>query len=515
MTRSSRALLLALLAANLAPLWLLPEFPSQDGHAHLEVANILREHGESRVLQDLFETDRRIFTNGFIYYAMADWMRFLPVPVAEKVLLSVYVLLLPLSLAYAIRAVAPENAFLAALAAPFTYSYPLAMGFYNFCFGLAALFLGLGYWLRNRRSFGARQALALFAISLWAYSCHVIALGLLAGALGILAAVELLRRQPLRNLVWTGLALLPCLVAAKIYLGRLATHTATMPLWTKLYQLCSLHSLATFDSRTRYVAGAHAAVLAIAALWTLVRRPRSRERGIAVVLAAFTALVLAMPSSVGIGGFIHQRLTLVPWLVLILWLATFDHPPARRRAILAASAAVTLGMLALLWPRWVEINRQLAELRAAGSRIESGSTLLHLAFSHHGIGADGKPLSYRIRPFLHAGSRFGATRPIGDLRLYAARYPGWFPVRYRKERWPYGSLTLDWREEKIPQAIDLLGYTRRTGQRVDYVLLFQVRPELEGTLEVRALRSHLRYAYELVHGSPRVELYRLRGPLTP
>ncbi|HVG10782.1 MAG TPA: hypothetical protein VNM67_23975 [Thermoanaerobaculia bacterium] len=47
-------------------------------------------------------------------------------------------------LAYAVHAVEPKNAFLAALAVPFTYSYPLAMGFYNFCFGLTALFFALG-----------------------------------------------------------------------------------------------------------------------------------------------------------------------------------------------------------------------------------------------------------------------------------------------------------------------------------------------------------------------------------
>ncbi len=508
-------LLAALLAANLAPLWLLPIFPAQDGHAHMEIANILREYGrpEGQVLRDVFEIDRGVFTNGFIYYAMADWLRFLPVPAAEKVLLSAYVILLPLSVAYAVRAVEPKNAFLAALAVPFTYTYPLAMGFYNFCFGLAALFFGLGFWLRHRRRFGPRQALGLFAIALWAYSCHVIALGLLTGAIGILGTVELFRKEArpvFRNVAWTAAALLPCLFAANMFLNQLATHTASHPMSTKLYQLVSLHSLAIFDDRTRWLAGAYAAVLALATLWTLIRG-RSREFALLLVVAAFTGLALLTPSNVGIGGFIHQRLTLVPWFVLILWLGTFDHTPARRRVILASSTAMTIGMLALFWPRWSEINDQLDGLRAAEARIEPGSTLLHLSYSHFGIGEDGQPLSYRIKPFLHAGSRIGARQPVGDLRLYAARYPGYFPVRYRRELSPYGYLTLDWREEKIPQAVDILGYTLRTGGRIDYVLLWQMQPELEETMEMRVLREHLQ-AYEQVHASPGLELWRLQTP---
>ncbi len=498
---SGEALLLgALIAIHLVPVWTLSYFPSQDGPAHLAIANILREYGGpgGQALREYFVLEPGAVTNWFVYFLLTHVLRFLPLALAEKAFLSAYVILLPLSVRYAVRAVEPRNAILALLSLPFIYNYLLGMGFYNFCCSLVAFFFALGYWLRHRERLGWLHGTVFAVLTLWVYLCHVVSVGALLAAIGTLCLFDLRRR----TILPTALALLPTVALMLVFVGRTASEITSIPVKDKLVKLLTLDVLASFDPRTRYVAYTAAVLFGILAFW-------GRKSRWLAVFAVFAALVLLMPTNVGDGGFIELRLSLFPFFALILWLAVSELSVPLRRGIQVAAIGLSLALLGLLWTRWRVLDVYLAEYLSAEERIPEGSTVLPLSYSHLGTGPDGGEISYRVQPFVHAGSHITARKPVVDLRLYAANYEGYFPVHYRPELNPYSHIAQGYWAERVPPWVEFLTYPRRTGGRVDYVLIWQAPPDRKHPA-MRSLWRQLRTGYERVYVSPRgfAVLYR-------
>src|SRR5947207_340100 len=105
MSRPEIALWAALYALQLAPVWGLRYFPSQDGPSHLENANILLllRRPELPVFRDYFAVNRGPTPNWLGHVALAGLIRISsPLP-AEKILLTLYILTLPLAVRYALR----------------------------------------------------------------------------------------------------------------------------------------------------------------------------------------------------------------------------------------------------------------------------------------------------------------------------------------------------------------------------------------------------------------------------
>ena len=144
-----------LLILHVAPIWAFRFIPTQDGPGHQALAFILRQYGrpDAGLLRHYYALNREALPNWFIFFLLTRVLRFLAVPVAEKVLLTVYAILLPLSVRYALKGIAREGSdrtgFLAILSFPFIYNYTLHMGFFNFCFSLPAFFFTVGYWYQN------------------------------------------------------------------------------------------------------------------------------------------------------------------------------------------------------------------------------------------------------------------------------------------------------------------------------------------------------------------------------
>jgi hypothetical protein len=501
--RRGTLILAAVIAVQLLPIWLLPYFPSQDGPVHMTIARVLRDYHrpEAGVLRETFELNGEAVPNRFIYFVLADVLRFVSVPVAEKILLSAYVIFLPLAVRWAIVGIAPlapENAFLAVLALPFTFNFLLNMGFYNFSLSLVAFFVALGWWLRRRDRFGPWAALVFAALAVWVYFCHAVTLVALLTTVGVGAAWQAIERRNLRGLAWLVLASLPAAVLTFSYAGALGGYRAWLPLVDRLWRLATLSSLVSVDSRIDLLA----ALLAVGLAGAAFRMQRHQESGLSdlgIAVLALIVLVLAAPQALGVGNFITDRLVLFPYLVLILWLATFEHSARWRLGLQILGAGVALGMLGLLVPRWRDVNSYLAEAAPAMELVAPGSTYLPLTFSYAGEAPDGGPVIDQVLPFLHAGDHIAARTPVADLNLFAAGTDA-FPIRYRPERNPYTHL----------QTEDGWVLTGGEADRIDYVLLWWPRasePKLRGTDRIL---MELQEGYDRIYTSPRdlVRLYR-------
>src|SRR5437667_8834814 len=185
--RAELVLWAALFVVHLAPVWGFRYFPTQDGPSHLENANILLllDRPDLPVFKEYFAINRKPTPNWLGHLALAGLILISSPLLADKILLTGYVLALPLAVRYAFRAARPESAPLAVLSFPFLYNCLLHYGFYNFCLSIVLFFVVIGYWLGRKTHIGWRDTAALGIILLALYGSHVVSWGLALLALVI------------------------------------------------------------------------------------------------------------------------------------------------------------------------------------------------------------------------------------------------------------------------------------------------------------------------------------------
>lgn len=189
--RSATPLLVAvLLLLHLAPIWAFDYFPSQDGAAHLHNAKVIEEYDrpERTAYREYYAVDIQPIPNLIGHLTLAGLMLAAPPRIAEKIFLSLYVLLLSASLLYGLRALDAEPSFAWVLPFPLIYNFPLHMGFYSFSLGVPISFFAIGYVLASRDRFGLQEASRLALLLFLLYFAHLLALLLTLIAIAIITA---------------------------------------------------------------------------------------------------------------------------------------------------------------------------------------------------------------------------------------------------------------------------------------------------------------------------------------
>ena len=133
--RKKRILIFVLLILHILPLWIFTYFPSQDGPAHIYNAYVLKtfqDTEESAFMREYYTLNLALFPNWFSHAFMMALMYIVPPLVAEKILLSLIIVLFPLSLFYFLDAVNKGKNLYGFLGFLFSYNYLLHMGFYSF-----------------------------------------------------------------------------------------------------------------------------------------------------------------------------------------------------------------------------------------------------------------------------------------------------------------------------------------------------------------------------------------------
>ncbi len=140
---------------HLIPLWSVNYFPTQDGPVHLENAVILSEYSnpEAGILREYYVINNQGLSNWLIQLLLSSLTLISPLLIAEKILISGYIILFPISVRYCLKSANPDSAYFSVFAFPFVYNYTLHMGFFGFCYSLVMFFILLGFWLKYRDQF--------------------------------------------------------------------------------------------------------------------------------------------------------------------------------------------------------------------------------------------------------------------------------------------------------------------------------------------------------------------------
>lgn len=442
---------------------------------------------------------------------------------AERVLVLAYAVGLPLAMRYALRGVDPRAGWLAVAAVPFVGGYLLTYGFYNLCLALVGMLLVLGLALRQRSGWSVRAALLAAVLLALTWSAHLVPLlvaglfvAVLAGgralADGSVTRVAALRRHVLPP----ALIGLPVLALTLVFVVQSADSRgepvrASSPL-SLLGGLLTLGRPLVAWTLWEY-AGSVLVALALIALAVLRGRDARRlpERTALAVTGLLLSLwYLASPDRYGPEyGFLNDRLSLFPPLMLILWAAA--PPPTRRAARLALVGLLvgTAALIGLRLPTDLHFQRDVAEMLSVAPAVPRGSTLVALRLSRdEPVGPDARN---RARdPLRHQAGRIAVLRDSVDVGHYQAVSPS-FVVRFRDDVDPRRAIDPDLSGlVLVPPRVDLTrgpGVVLVVGRR-------SATPEDLSRPETTALLQQLESSYWLVTTSRRSELVEVAAALT-
>lgn len=477
--RWERSLFLLLLATSLFAVWRLPVFLTQDGPSHLYNARILLElWGDDAAGYGGFFTLNTDFSPNWTgNLLLAALLKLFPAVVAEKVLVSAYVLLLAFGFKRAVRALGAGTPWLSSLVFVFVFNFHLLYGFFNFCLGLALLFWTIAALHRFVADPSRKRTLTCGALLLALMITHPVpfVVALLCAGITLVAALRRTRgdRKGLPVLTWRlAAALLPAVIMFAVFLPPSGNHQGLLVdklSVETLKDLLRMEHLLVFPTQERppfrllsmVFIGLLCAVLFVA--W----KSRVVRNGPLLVLVLVCVLVhFFVNDELAGGAYLTSRMALIAWMMFALWIACMPMPPrsARPIAIGVGLVAVVLGTV-----RHVQhgacatvAGEYIVHLKPIGE----GTVVLPLCFSPKGETAY-DTLSPRIGLFKHMSGYAAADQRFISLDNYEAN-TAYFQTKWRPEVNPFTQLceSGDCDIEGQPHSADMDGYERRSNQRI-------------------------------------------------
>jgi hypothetical protein len=435
-----------LVALYLLPIWAFHYLPTQDGPSHLYNARIIKEYGGSAAgYEAFFELRNEPLPNLTSHLLLAALLYLLPPLLAEKVLVSLYVVGFAGAFRYFLGAFGTRCRPLSWAGLLFVYNRCFWMGFYNYCLSVALLWFILGYCLRRRATLSLPQAAALMLLFTAEFFTHLIGF-FLAGA-GALAIAVLAPPRRLVTPILIALAALPPTCLALDYFDRTGFFQSRSALRIVDYPKARLsgyrtettfsQDLAALDSELfEYHAGADLpfgllllpyCALLVAFQVSGGRAPSNGARPGWYFPALFGlfALIgyLLVPNHLGFdhGGFLKARLAMLPPLA---WLACLREPARPVQQLIARGAVVFLLVvnLALVADTIDAGNQAVAQYTAGIEAVGSGHRLFVIQPDLRQ-----RPL---VDPLLHAADYYCLVNDNVNLDNYEASTPH-FPLKFR------------------------------------------------------------------------------------
>jgi hypothetical protein len=535
-----------LLVWQVVLVWVFPHFASQDGASHLYNAALIRGFRDpawNRV-PEFYRLNSRLVPNWFTYAVLAGLYRFFSPATAEKIVVTGYFVLFPLSFAYVLRTLTEEVWLFAIWGLVLANNLFIAMGFYNFCYSLVFFLLCFGYWMRWRDGLGPKQLATLCALGSLLYFSHVAGffmaaffIGLVASCFG-LAEGRLLAENAdtgpghtissqtlssrsissrniftiLKRVLVPQLAFLPCVLIFCV--SSIGSQPAFDPGIRNFSQrpliFRELHVLV--DSRgaqgilrMSLVGGFLLWEFYLAVANAVKQHKLVAGDGLGIVAAACLSLCVVLPWSISGGGMIPERMAWFALCAALLWLSSSSSSSsdnwtikARPAVIGVSTLVVVLGLIGQTEWRY-RLSPVLNAYEDAGRLLAPQKTILSLCYCNPEVNSNPVFAHLRIRPLEHAGDIAALEGRALSLDNYEAMGSA-FPVEYSPRVNPalHSKTFLASSVSSKPQYADIADYEAQTGKTVDYVLLWGTGADdsaESGSILNQQLRSNYRVIY--------------------
>ena len=173
----------------------LPCFPSTDGPVHMYYAHILSGllfQGRS-AYTTYFHIRHLLPPYSLYYYALVALSRWVPMPVADKLIICAYLILFVLGFRYLAHAIGPAGGLSSLFATLLLLNWSLGMGFLSFLLSLSISLWATGLWLRLMGLPSPLRRAGFLCLGTVVMLTHPVPLLLLLLLTGTLLAVRLLQ----------------------------------------------------------------------------------------------------------------------------------------------------------------------------------------------------------------------------------------------------------------------------------------------------------------------------------
>lgn len=428
-----------LVLAYVLPIWIFTYFPSQDGPCHIYNSFIIRHYDDpDYVFNKYYEVRKSPIPNWASHAAMTLLMYLVPPLIAEKLLLTGYIILMAASILYFVNAVDEKRTPLAFIGFPFIYNYLFLMGFYNFSLSVAFFILSVGYWWKHFNTFGIKNAVVLTLLLVALYFCHLVPLVLAVFSIMMVAFLSL----PFKMSRWKQAFLtLPCVLPATglaYYYIRTRGSARSPGSWTlaRLWEYFSRNESLAYYSQSQITFGKIVTWVFVALfLYTFIRdrfftkewkfRLRIQMKDFLLILCAtFFIIYVKAPDGMSGGGFIKTRMAFMPFLIIIPWLS-WDMPKVARGLIGGLIMLLAVAYIGHASHYHKLLDDDLKTYTSGIDVIEKNKVVLPLSFNHSGR-------CWRIGLFLHAVGHYGYETGCIELDNYEAT-TNYFPTYYKSD----------------------------------------------------------------------------------
>jgi len=459
----------ALIILSIGLAWLLPYFPTQDGPSHLYNLVILHDLiNGGRIWGEYFTYDLRATPNLGFHAVAYPLLTFFSPLVAEKIFVSIYILLMSVSVPCFLRSFGNRSMPLSYFVFPLLFNYAFMMGFYSFSLAVPWMLLSIALAWSLRAQPLLQRALVINISGFILFYLHLIPFAIYMLFLFIMSVVIAHGfKKRCRELLLMIAATSPCLINAVLFLyqaptmhGTPLSYAFSLSLFGELAVELLLFSLDTFSIWQLAPWACLAVALYAVIRASIAHQPDSANKRdarlcVMLLLLSLTLVYFLAPNNFAGGSLFNQRL---PWILFLLLLPLLTVPDtgfiARYQGLLFPGLALIFLLVngVVMHGESLRIEEYLAGMK---SEIPKGTLILSYK--------DPNPSWSRIDPLLHAASYYGMEKGCVDAGNYEAvvshfpvRFSSSAPKRPRKDQIEEFPSLIDW--GKYPAIRYLLGW---------------------------------------------------------
>jgi hypothetical protein len=433
-------LILVLIALYLVPIWRFRFFPSSDGPSHIYNAQILRHlrHADEP-FHDYFVPNFRPFPNWTAAFLM--WLlQFVAAPLlAEKLLLTIYIVLFVLGLHYLLKVTAHRTPLLLVVGSLYFFNYLLLMGYYSYSLGVPLLLFTIGFFWKHRDALAWKHVGLLSLLLLLLYFSHPVPYLMALVALALFSV--LLYRRRGRDILRIFVGCVPSVALGFYYfLAYRIVSAEKIPLQFRslaevVTHLVKMTFLVTMDLQRQPLLASLSGLFILGLfIMTFAKKMRIRmnvlsyaaDRKDYLLLLCLVGVLISLiiPDAVaGHGSDIFTRTIFITSLLVLPWLSD-DWSKLTTAVVSVCAVGLVAVNLVVLDRSFAVANKDLSDFVSCRPQAGHANTLIPLVFRRS------EPSS-RIPVFVHASDYYCLNNFNINLANYEAD-KDYFPLRFRE-----------------------------------------------------------------------------------
>ena len=503
----------AVVLISIIPIIIFKHFPTLDGPAHLYNSNLLGHllSGDS-FLDNYFKINNLSTPNWLGHIVILFFQRIFGAVIAEKIIVIICIAGFAYSFRFLVGTLNQHQKAISYLIFPFTYSFFLFLGFFNFILSTALLFVSLALFLKLVKSYTVIVHISVTIGLLLTYFAHPFGFFafLLSAGTYYCILFPSIAKSSLKSYLILGLQLasiivIPCLLylnyagSGLVSLSNEKLSFSELTWW--IYRLRSL-VVFNFGREQIYTTTIFALIIAFITL-IVIRKFNSNDSQKPSILnytwlissAILLTLYYTLPNQINSGGYVSDRLNFLFFIFIIIWISNYTWNKKTVIIACAISIACHIGLLNYYVKQISWLNTYAKEVHSLAEKIEENSVILPM----------GTPPDWMLG---HISNYVGAEKKVIILENYEA-YTGYFPTLWNWDSIPnltFGDTNLN----EICTNSFQTEFNRTLGKKVDYIIFtgkINLQEECKIKIDSTLNQSYLEF---FVSADSTFKLYKLK-----